>query len=69
MKSVEMKDKMPNEDHIRYCMVYEFYHGKKASEAARLINQIYPYSVDVRKCLRWFSRFKLGNFDLSRAPR
>ena len=28
MKSVEMKDKMPNEDHLRHCMMYKFHHGK-----------------------------------------
>ena len=50
-------------------IMYEFHHGKNASEAARLINQIYPYSVDVWKCERWFSRFKVGNFYLSNAPK
>ena len=59
-----MAEKIPNESHIRHCMLYEFRHGKTASEAARSINKIYPDTLSVRKCQRWFSRFQVGNFDL-----
>ena len=45
-------------------MLYEFGHDKTASEAARSINKIYPYTLTVRKCQRWFSWFQVGNFDL-----
>ena len=69
MKSVEMTDKMPNEDYIPYYIMYEFHHGKKASVTTRAINQIFPYNVDIRKCQRWVFRFKVGNFDLFSAYR
>lgn len=64
-----MAEKIPNENHIRHCMLYEFGHDKTASEAARSINKIYPDTLSVRKCQRWFSRFKNGNFDLEDAFR
>lgn len=59
-----MANNFPSEDHIRNCMLYEFHRGKKATEATRDINKVYPGALDVRKCQRWFSKFREENFDL-----
>jgi histone-lysine N-methyltransferase SETMAR len=60
-----MSDVSPTEDHIRNCMLYEFRKGNKATVATKNINDVYPDALDVRKCQRWFSKFKTGNFDLN----
>ena len=42
---------------------------KKATEATVNINEVYPNALDVRKCQRWFSRFRKKNFDFKYAER
>ncbi|KAK4873457.1 hypothetical protein RN001_015486 [Aquatica leii] len=37
--------------------------------AILLLTNVYPDLLDVRKCQRWFSKFRSGNFDLSNAHR
>jgi histone-lysine N-methyltransferase SETMAR len=46
-------------------MLYEFRKGFKATEATKNICEVYGDVLDVRKCQRWFSRFRSGNYDLS----
>ena len=58
------------EDHIRHVMLYEFHQGHSASAAARNVNGVYGQgAVDVRKCQRWFQRFRSGDNSLSDKPR
>ena len=59
-----------SEDHIRHVMLYEFHQGHSASGAARNINGMYGQgAVDVRKCQRWFQRFRSEDNRLSDKPR
>ncbi|XP_004208958.2 histone-lysine N-methyltransferase SETMAR-like [Hydra vulgaris] len=57
------------EVHIRHCMLFEFCKGNNATVATKNISDVYPGSLDVQKCQRWFSKFRSGNFDLSDAHR
>ncbi|XP_068622876.1 histone-lysine N-methyltransferase SETMAR-like [Battus philenor] len=63
-----MASQIPKE-HIRHCMLFEFRKGNSATAATKNICDVYPSALDVRKCQRWFSRFRSGNFDLSDAHR
>lgn len=58
-----------DELHIRHCMLYEFRQGKKATNATEAINHVYPNALDVRKCQRWFAKFREGNYDLQDSAR
>ncbi|XP_011062294.1 PREDICTED: histone-lysine N-methyltransferase SETMAR-like [Acromyrmex echinatior] len=60
----EMASQIPEEVHIRHCMLFEFHKGSNATVATKNICDVYPSALDVRKCQRWFSKFKSGNFDL-----
>ncbi|KFM74038.1 Histone-lysine N-methyltransferase SETMAR, partial [Stegodyphus mimosarum] len=53
------------EEHIRHCMLFEFRMGSNVTVATKNICDVYLRALDVRKCQRWFSNFKSGNFDLS----
>ncbi|CAG9573672.1 unnamed protein product [Danaus chrysippus] len=60
-----MASQIPEEVHIRHCMLFEFRKGNNATVATKNICDVYPNALDIRKCQRWFSKFKSGNFDLS----
>ena len=64
-----MASQIPEEVHIRHCMLFEFRKGSNATVATKNICDAYPNSLDVRKCQRWFSKFKSGNFDISDSHR
>ncbi|KOX68102.1 Histone-lysine N-methyltransferase SETMAR [Melipona quadrifasciata] len=46
-------------------MLFEFHKSSNATVATKNICDVYPSALDVRKCQRWFSMFKSGNFDPS----
>lgn len=60
-----MATQIPEEVHIRHCMLFEFNKGSSATVATKNICNVYPKSLDVRKCQRWFSKFRSGNLDVS----
>ncbi|GFT30351.1 HTH_48 domain-containing protein [Trichonephila clavipes] len=64
-----MVSQIPEEIHIRHCMLLEFYKGSNATVATKNICDAYPSALVVRKCQRWFSKFRSGNFDLSNSHR
>lgn len=53
-----------DESHLRHCILFQFDRGLKATEATYGINKVYPKSLTVRKCQRWFAKFKGGKKDL-----
>ncbi|GFV44093.1 histone-lysine N-methyltransferase SETMAR [Trichonephila clavipes] len=64
-----MASQIPEEIHIRHCMLLEFPKGCNATVSTKNICDVYPSALDVRKCQRWFSKFRSGNFDLSDSHR
>jgi [histone H3]-lysine36 N-dimethyltransferase SETMAR len=51
--------------HLRHVMLYEYNKGNNATKATNNIQKIYGASaLNVRKCQRWFSRFRSGHYDL-----
>jgi histone-lysine N-methyltransferase SETMAR len=47
---------------IRPCMQYEFKQGTNATVAIKHITDVYGNdSLDVRKCQRWFHKFRKGD--------
>ncbi|PRD34821.1 UNVERIFIED_CONTAM: hypothetical protein NCL1_13454 [Trichonephila clavipes] len=65
MEPVEMASQIPEEIHIRHCMLLEFHKGSNATIATKKIYNVYPSALDVHKCQMWFSKFRYDNFDLS----
>ncbi|GFW15636.1 HTH_48 domain-containing protein [Trichonephila clavipes] len=64
-----MASQIPEEIHIRHCMLLEYHKGSNATVATKNICDVYPSALDVRKCQRRFSKFRSGNFDLSDSHR
>ncbi|XP_047365377.1 histone-lysine N-methyltransferase SETMAR-like [Vespa velutina] len=52
-------------DYIPHCMLFEFRKASNATVAIKNICDVYPSALDVRKCQRWFSKFRSDNFYLS----
>ncbi len=64
-----MSDPIPDENHLRHCMLYEFRRGTKATVATSNIREVYGDVMSVRKCQYWFNKFWSGDLDLTDAPR
>ena len=55
----------PEKIHSRYCMLYEFRQGKKATEATATNRSVYGEdALSVGVCQQWFVKFRNKNFDL-----
>lgn len=48
------------EEHLRHIMLYEYKKYNNATIATENICQVYGNVLDVRKCQRWFQRFRSG---------
>ncbi|KOC69896.1 hypothetical protein WH47_09114, partial [Habropoda laboriosa] len=54
---------------FRHCMLYEFKKGSTVQNAVKSICDVYGKDVlSVRKCQRWFSKFRNGVLDLFGKP-
>jgi hypothetical protein len=46
-------------------MLYEYKQGKNATVATKNITDVYGTdALDVRKCQRWFKRFRMGDLSV-----
>ena len=65
-----MECQVQKNEHFRHILLFEFNRGVKASEAARTICAVYGENAIVESTARkWFSRFKMGHFDMNDFPR
>lgn len=56
---------VPDNLHLRHCLLFQFHASKNASQAHIAICQVYGDGVlNYRTCLKWFQRFEAGEFDL-----
>ena len=55
----------PDKEHLRNALLFLFNQKKNASESHRILVETYGEDVPTQDaCLRWFRRFKCGDFDL-----
>ena len=55
----------PNKEHVRHVLLFLFNQKENASESRRILVETYGDNVLTQvTCVRWFRRFKSGNFDL-----
>ena len=47
-----MASQIPEEVHIRRCMLFEFLKGSNVTVATKNICDVFPSALDVRKCQR-----------------
>lgn len=61
---------VPENDHLRHAMLYDFHLKRSAAESHRLLIEAYgEHAPSVRTCDYWFARFKSGDFDLKNKER
>ena len=59
----------PSKVHIRHCILFQFNLGNKATDATKNICEAYGKdALDIRKCQRWFKKFRSGNTSLEDEP-
>ena len=55
----------PNKEHLRHVLLFLFNQKKSASESRRILVETYGDNILTQDaCVRWFRRFKSGDFDL-----
>lgn len=55
-----------SEMHLRHCMLYKFKKGNTTMDTVKNICQVYgEHVLNVRKCERWFSKFRNDVFELA----
>lgn len=60
-----MTSHKPSKEHLRHVLLFLFNQKKNASESRRILVQTYGDNVPTQDaCVRWFRRFKSGDFDL-----
>lgn len=64
----DMPETFPSEIHLRNCMLFLFHANSSAAAATKYICDVYGDVLDVRKCQRWFRKFKSGDFGLKNEP-
>lgn len=56
----------PNKEHLRHAMLFLFNQKKSACECQRILSETYGEAAPtIPTCVRWFRRFKSGDFDVN----
>ncbi|GFT56936.1 HTH_48 domain-containing protein [Trichonephila clavipes] len=64
-----MASQIPEEIHIRHCMLLEFHKSSNATVVTKNICDVHSSVLDVCKCQIWLSQSGSGNFELSDSHR
>lgn len=57
-------------NHFRHILLYYYRKGKNAAQAQQKLCAVYGEDcISIRQCQTWFSRFRLGKFELEDEPR
>ena len=55
----------PNKEHLRHVLLFLFSQKKNANKSRRILVETYGENIPTKDaCVRWFIRFKSGDFDL-----